>query len=144
MHKMGGMLYYGIPEYRLPKDILDKEVKLIEDLGVHMKNGIHVGKDVTFEEIRRSADATIVAIGAWKSAKIGCAGEDTEGVIGAIEFLRRDVQGIPYDIGENVAVVGGGNAAMDACRSAVRLGAKNVYVIYRRTRDEMPAADEEI
>ncbi len=144
MHKMGGMLYYGIPEYRLPKDILDKEVKLIEDLGVHMKNGIHVGKDVTFEEIRRSADATIVAIGAWKSAKIGCAGEDTAGVIGAIEFLRRDVQGIPYDIGENVAVVGGGNAAMDACRSAVRLGAKNVYVIYRRTRDEMPAADEEI
>ena len=144
MDKMGGMLRYGIPEYRLPKEILDAEVKLIEDLGVVMKNGVRIGEDMTFEEIRSSADATILAIGAWESAKIGCAGEDAEGVIGAIEFLRRNITGDPYDIGDNVAVVGGGNAAMDACRSAIRLGAKNVHIIYRRTRDEMPADDEEI
>lgn len=144
MDKMGGMLRYGIPEYRLPKKILDQEVKLIEDLGVVMKNGVRVGEDMTFEEIRSSADATIVAIGAWESAKIGCAGEDAEGVIGAIEFLRHNITGDPFDIGDNVAVVGGGNAAMDACRSAIRLGAKNVHIIYRRTRDEMPADDEEI
>ena len=144
MDKMGGMLRYGIPEYRLPKATLDAEVKLIEDLGVVMKNGMRVGENITFEEIRSNADATILAIGAWESAKIGCAGEDTEGVIGAIEFLRHNIMGDPIDIGDNVAVVGGGNAAMDACRSAVRLGAKNVHIIYRRTRDEMPADDEEI
>jgi len=144
MEHMGGMLRYGIPEYRLPKNIVDAEVKEIENLGVIMKNGVKVGKDISLDEIRKSADATIIAIGAWTSQKIGCDGEDTEGVIGGIEFLRANILGKPFDIGENVAIVGGGNTAMDACRSAVRLGAKNVYVIYRRTQSEMPADNEEI
>lgn len=144
MEHMGGMLRYGIPEYRLPKAVVDAEVREIEKLGVVMKNGVKVGVDITFEEIRKSADATIIAIGAWTSQKIGCDGEDTEGVIGGIEFLRANILGKPFDIGDSVAIVGGGNTAMDACRSAVRLGAKDVYVIYRRTMKEMPADDEEI
>lgn len=144
MEHMGGMLRYGIPEYRLPKAVLDAEIKEIEKLGVVMKNNVKIGENVTFEAIKESSDATLVSIGAWSSQKIGCKGEDTEGVFGAIDFLRNNILGQPYDIGENVAVVGGGNSAMDACRSAVRLGAKNVYIIYRRTQDEMPAEAEEI
>ncbi len=144
MEHMGGMLRYGIPEYRLPKAVVDAEVKEIEKLGVVMVNNVKIGKDISFEEIRESADATLVTIGAWSSQKIGCKGEEAEGVIGAIEFLRGNILGQPYDIGENVAIVGGGNSAMDACRSAVRLGAKKVFVIYRRTQDEMPAEPEEI
>ncbi|MBQ9815356.1 MAG: FAD-dependent oxidoreductase [Lachnospiraceae bacterium] len=144
MPQMGGMLRYGIPQYRLPKSVVDAEVEEIRALGVNMLNNVKVGKDITFEEIRKTHDATIIAIGAWTSSKVGCAGEDTEGVVGGIDFLRGIILGNPMDIGENVAIVGGGNTAMDACRSSVRLGAKKVYVIYRRTRNEMPADDEEI
>ena len=144
MPQMGGMLRYGIPQYRLPKSVVDREVEEIAATGVKLVNNVKVGKDITFDEIRKANDATILAIGAWTSSKVGCAGEDTEGVIGGIDFLRSVILGNPYDIGESVAVVGGGNTAMDACRTAVRLGAKKVYVIYRRTRNEMPADDEEI
>jgi formate dehydrogenase major subunit len=144
MPKMGGMLRYGIPEYRLPKKVLDREIQEIQDLGVALKNGVKIGKDITFEEIRKSADATVVAIGAWKSAGVGCPGEDQKGVLGGIDFLREVSLGNAPDIGKKVAVVGGGNTAMDACRSAVRLGAEEVYVVYRRTRNEMPAEDIEI
>ena len=144
MPQMGGMLRYGIPEYRLPKAVLDKEIKLIEDMGVTLKNNVNIGKDITFEEIQKDFDATLVAIGAWNSSKMRVQGEDLDGVWGGIDFLREVALGNRPEIGKNVAVCGGGNTAMDACRVAVRLGAENVYIIYRRTKDEMPADPQEI
>ena len=144
MPKMGGMLRYGIPEYRLPKKVLDREIQEIQELGVTLKTGVKIGRDISFEEIRKRADATVIAIGAWKSSGVGCPGEDQQGVLGGIDFLREVSLGNAPDIGKKVAVVGGGNTAMDACRPAVRLGAEEVYVVYRRTRNEMPAEDIEI
>ncbi len=144
MPEMGGMLRYGIPEYRLPKKVLEKEISAIENLGVLMKNNLSIGKDISFEEIRKNSDAVLIAIGAWSSSSIRCPGEKLEGVISGIEFLREVNCGKIPDIGKNVAVVGGGNTAMDACRTAVRCGAEKVYVIYRRTRAEAPAEDAEI
>ncbi len=144
MPEMGGMLRYGIPEYRLPKAVLAKEVAAIAKLGVEMKNNVKVGKDISFEEIKNGADAVLVTIGAWKGSSIGCEGENLEGVLSGIDFLREVNMGNRPEIGKNVAVVGGGNTAMDACRTAVRCGAENVYVIYRRTRAEAPAEDIEI
>ncbi|MBO5360226.1 MAG: FAD-dependent oxidoreductase [Clostridia bacterium] len=144
MPKMGGMLRYGIPQYRLPKEILDKEIKLIENLGIEMINNKTLGVDFTVESLRSESDAVVVAVGAWKSSPMRVAGEELNGVYGGIDFLRSVIEGKPYDIGKRVAVCGGGNTAMDACRTAVRLGADEVYVVYRRTRDEMPAEELEI
>ncbi len=144
MPEMGGMLRYGIPEYRLPKAVLAAEVASIAELGVEMKNNVKVGADVTLESLRADFDAVLVAVGAWKSTSIGCTGDKLEGVVGGIDVLREVNLGKRPDLGKNVAVVGGGNVAMDACRTAVRLGAENVYVIYRRTRAEAPAEDLEI
>lgn len=144
MPEMGGMLRYGIPEYRLPKAVLAKEVEAIAKLGVEMINNVKIGKDTTFEEIKSNSDAVLVTIGAWKGSSMRCKGEDLEGVLSGIDFLRDVNMGIIPEIGRNVAVVGGGNTAMDACRTAVRCGAENVYVIYRRTRAEAPAEDIEI
>ncbi len=144
MEKMGGMLRYGIPQYRLPKEVLDQEINIIEKTGVKMKNNVKLGKDFTIESLRKEYDAVIVAVGAWKSSSMRTPGEELEGVYGGIDFLRSVIKGAPYDIGERVAVCGGGNTAMDACRTAVRLGAKEVYIIYRRTRNEMPADALEI
>ncbi|MBO5411127.1 MAG: FAD-dependent oxidoreductase [Clostridia bacterium] len=144
MPEMGGMLRYGIPEYRLPKAVLAKEVELIENLGVEMKNNVRIGKDISFEAVRAESDAVLVTIGAWKGSGIGCEGDKLSGVLSGIDFLRDVNMGNIPEIGKNVAVVGGGNTAMDACRTAVRCGAENVYVIYRRTRAEAPAEDIEI
>ena len=144
MPEMGGMLRYGIPEYRLPKHILDEEISEIASLGVEMKNDYRIGERISFEEFRSRYDAVVVAIGAWKSMPIGCPGEELEGVLGGIDFLRRVAMGDQPEIGDKVAIVGGGNTAMDACRTAVRLGAEEVYVIYRRTEKEMPAEQLEI
>jgi len=144
MPEMGGMLRYGIPEYRLPKAVLAQEVAAIAALGVEMKNNVKVGTDVTLESLRSAFDAVLVAVGAWKSTGIGCEGDKLTGVMGGIDVLREVNLGGRPDLGKNVAVVGGGNVAMDACRTAVRLGAENVYVIYRRTRAEAPAEDLEI
>ncbi|MBQ5824065.1 MAG: FAD-dependent oxidoreductase [Clostridia bacterium] len=144
MPKMGGMLRYGIPQYRLPKELLDKEIKLIEALGVEMINNKTLGVDFTIESLKAESDAVVVAVGAWKSSPMRVAGETLDGVYGGIDFLRSVIEGNPLDIGRKVAVCGGGNTAMDACRTAVRLGAEEVYVIYRRTRDEMPAEELEI
>ena len=144
MPEMGGMLRYGIPEYRLPKAVLAAEVKQIEALGVEMKNNVKIGKDITLDALRAEYDAVLVAVGAWKSTGVGCEGDKLEGVLGGIDMLREVNLGGRPDLGKNVAVVGGGNVAMDACRTAVRLGAENVYVIYRRTRAEAPAEDLEI
>ncbi len=144
MPEMGGMLRYGIPEYRLPKAVLAKEVEAIAATGVVMKNNVRIGKDISFEEIKNSSDAVLVAVGAWKGSGVGCAGEELSGVLSGIDFLRDVNMGNRPDVGKAVAVVGGGNTAMDACRTAVRCGAENVYVIYRRTRAEAPAEDIEI
>lgn len=144
MEKMGGMLRYGIPQYRLPKEVLDAEISLIEKTGVKMVNNCRLGRDITLDEIRNDNDAVILAPGAWKSSPMRVKGEDADGVYGGIDFLRSVIKGSPVEIGERVAVCGGGNTAMDACRTAVRLGAKEVYVIYRRTEKEMPAEEIEI
>ncbi len=144
MPKMGGMLRYGIPEYRLPKAVLDAEIAEIASLGVKLENGVKLGKDISFEEYKAKFDATVVAVGAWQSSGVGCPGEELQGVLGGIDFLRAAAMKTESGMGKRVAVVGGGNTAMDACRTAVRLGAEKVYVIYRRTRAEMPAEDIEI
>lgn len=144
MPKMGGMLRYGIPEYRLPKSLLDEEIALIEEMGVEMKNNTKVGRDIAFDKIRNEYDAVYIALGAWKSAPMGMPGEELEGVLGGIDFLEKVVTNEEVKLGEKVAIVGGGNTAMDACRTSVRLGAKEVYDVYRRTRDEMPAEEIEI
>lgn len=144
MPNMGGMLRYGIPEYRLPKKLVDEEVKTIEKLGVKMFNNVKLGKDITIEDIKSKSDAVVLAVGAWKSSSMRVPGEENEGVFGGIDFLRNVILGNEVNIGEKVAVCGGGNTAMDACRTAVRLGAKEVYVVYRRTRNEMPADEIEI
>lgn len=144
MDKMGGMLRYGIPQYRLPKEVLDSEIALIEKLGVRMCNNVKFGKDITLDMLKSVNDAVILAPGAWKSMAMRVKGEDARGVYGGIDFLRSVIQGNPVEIGKKVAVCGGGNTAMDACRTAVRLGAEEVYVIYRRTEKEMPAEEIEI
>ena len=144
MPKAGGMLRYGIPEYRLPKAVLDEEIATIEMMGVEIITNTKIGVDIPFETVRADFDAVLLGIGAWVSTGVGCKGEDAEGVIGGIDFLRKVVRNEEIGMGEKVAIVGGGNTAMDACRTAVRLGAKEVYNIYRRTKDEMPADMVEI
>jgi formate dehydrogenase major subunit len=144
MPEMGGMLRYGIPEYRLPKAILKAETDAISALGVKFVNNFKIGRDADFEKFRADFDTVIVANGAWKSTAMRVKGEELKGVWGGIDFLRAVVTGQKPEIGERVAIVGGGNTAMDACRTAVRVGAKEVFVVYRRTRKEMPAEDVEI
>ncbi len=144
MPKMGGMLRYGIPEYRLPKKVLDSEISLIENMGVTLVNEVKIGKDITLEKLRKSNDAVVIAAGAWTSVTLGCPGENSDGVIGGIDFLREAAFGRFSCEGKRIAIVGGGNTAMDACRTAVRLGADKVYNIYRRTKAEMPAEKIEI
>lgn len=144
MPKLGGMLRYGIPEYRLPNEVLDEEIDLIERMGVELRPNTRVGQDLPFEAIRKKYDAVFIGIGAWVSTGVGCPGEDAQGVFGGIDFLRKVVRNEPVELGRKVAIVGGGNTAMDACRTAVRLGAEKVYNVYRRTKDEMPADEIEI
>ncbi|MCL2637860.1 MAG: FAD-dependent oxidoreductase, partial [Oscillospiraceae bacterium] len=136
MHEPGGMLRYGIPEYRLPKAILQKEIDAIVQAGVEIKSNARV----TLSDVQSEHDAVIIAVGAWVSSSMRCKGEEQNHVFGGIDFLREQ----PEIKGKTVAVVGGGNTAMDACRTAVRLGAERVYCIYRRTRAEMPAEEIEI
>lgn len=144
MPQMGGMLRYGIPEYRLPKSVVDQEIMIFEMMDIHMVNNVRLGKDITLDELRRDYDAVVIATGAWTSSPLGIKGMELEGVYGGIDFLRKVVLGEEVNIGERVAVVGGGNTAMDAVRTAVRLGAKEVYNVYRRTKQEMPAEEIEI
>lgn len=144
MEKMGGMLRYGIPQYRLPKEVLDKEIAIIKKLGVKMINGVKLGKDFTIASLKAQNDAVIVAVGAWKSSSMRTPGEELDGIYGGIDFLRAVALKQEINIGDKVVICGGGNTAMDACRTAVRLGAKEVYCVYRRTRNEMPAEDIEI
>lgn len=140
----GGMLRVGIPEYRLPKEILKKEVAYIQKLGVDIKTGVQVGKDVTLEEIRRDYDALFLGVGAHGGMRLGVEGEDLPGVLEGVEFLRAVNLGEKTKLGKKVAVVGGGNTAIDCARTAKRLGAGEVSIIYRRSRAEMPASAEEV
>lgn len=144
MPEFGGMLKYGIPLYRLPKEVLLSEVKLVEKMGVTLRPNIKVGQDVTLDFLRARHDAVYVAVGAWRSAMMDCPGTDLKGVYGGIEFLNKFAVNDPIHLGPRIAVIGGGNTAMDAARTSVRLGAEAVYAIYRRTKADMPAVDVEI
>ena len=144
MPQMGGMLRYGIPEYRLPKRILDAEISAIEKMGMNFINNIKIGKDLALGYLKNEYDAVVVSAGAWASTDLRCPGEELEGVIGGIDFLQKVALNETLHLGGSVAIVGGGNTAMDACRTAVRLGADKVYNIYRRTKNEMPAEEIEI
>ncbi|MDR0272389.1 MAG: FAD-dependent oxidoreductase, partial [Clostridiales bacterium] len=143
MPKMGGLLRYGIPEYRLPKAVLDEEIGVLVRMGIHFFNGVELGRDVTTHFLQSRYDVVIVATGAGVSKPIWCKGEDANGVFGGIDFLKAVASNAPPIIGKRVIVIGGSNTAMDAARTAIRLGAETI-VAYRRTRDEMPAEKDEI
>lgn len=148
MPKLGGMLRYGIPEYRLPKKVLDSEIDYIVSSGaIDVRTGKSMGRDFSLDDLtgKMGFDAVFLAIGAWGDRSLGVDGEKSEGVISGIAFLKDVADGKPMDFsGKKVAVVGGGNTAMDAARTAVRLGALEVSIVYRRSRDEMPACKSEI
>lgn len=141
----GGMLASAIPPYRLPRTVLQREIEMIESLGVQIKLNTQVGKDIAFDKIREDYDAVFLASGADKGWTLGIPGEDLGGIYDAITFLKDVNLGRnTIQVGENVVVVGGGNSAIDAARTAQRLGAKKVTIVYRRLKDDMPAAPEEI
>ncbi len=143
--KLGGMLRYGIPSYRLPKDKLQNDIDVILQTGVKVNYNITVGKDVTFEKLRKDYDALVIAIGASTDKKLGIEGEDSKGVVSAISFLKECGSGQGESLeGKEVCVIGGGNVSMDAVRTAVRKGAKKVSIVYRRRREDMTALREEI
>jgi formate dehydrogenase major subunit len=145
MPQLGGMLRYGIPEYRLPKKVLDWEIEGILGLGVEVKTGVRWGRDFTLDSLKREGfEAFFVAIGAWATRKLGVSGEELIGVIPGVDFLADVALGKSVTMGRRVAIIGGGNVAMDAARTGVRLGVEEITVIYRRSRDEMPASHEEI
>ncbi len=141
--KPGGMLRYGIPEYRLPRDVLDAEIQRILDLGVEFRCNRIIGKDVPFENLRQEYKAVFVGIGAHKGFKLGLPGEDVAGVFTGTEFLNRGNSGEPPALGDKVIVIGGGDTAIDAARVSKRLGA-DVTILYRRSRQEMPAITQEV
>ena len=141
----GGMLTLGIPSFRLDKDVVNAEIDVLRQMGVEFRCGVEVGKDITIQQLREQGyKGFFLAIGAQKSAPLGVKGDDLAGVFGGIDFLREVNLGSKPEIGAKVAVIGGGNVAMDVCRTAVRLSADEVYVIYRRSQDEMPADKEEV
>ena len=141
----GGMLTLGIPSFRLEKDVVNAEIEVLREMGVHFQCGVEIGKDLTIDQLREQGyKGFYLAIGAQKSAPIGVPGEDLSGVYGGVDFLRRVNLGKKPRIGKKCAVIGGGNVAMDVCRTAIRLGAKDTYIIYRRSQAEMPADAEEV
>lgn len=152
LHTPGGVLVYGIPEFRLPKAIVKHEIDSLCDLGVKIETNVVVGKTVTMEEIRNEFDAVFIGSGAGLPRFMNIKGEALKGVYSANEFLTRvnlmkaylDCSDTPVKKGKKVCVVGGGNVAMDAARSALRLGADEVYIVYRRSMAELPAREEEV
>lgn len=143
--QLGGMLRYGIPNYRLPKDRLDEDIQAILDTGVEVRYGLQIGVDLTLQQLREKYDAVLVSIGASTAKKLGLENEKAEGVLSAVHFLRDVGHGNAPDLtGQEVAIIGGGNVAMDAVRTAVRLGAKKVSIVYRRRIADMTALPEEI
>lgn len=142
---LGGMLTVGIPSYRLPRDIIEAEIEIIKNLGVQFKTGVEIGKDITVDQLRQEGHRAIfMAIGAHECKALGIEGEDLEGVYPGVDFLREVNLGNRISLGDRVAVIGGGNVAMDSVRTALRTGSANPFVIYRRSLEEMPANEEEI
>lgn len=145
MEKAGGMLRYGVPDYRLPPLVIDSELEQIQALGVELRTSKAWGKDFHLDDLRKKGfSAIVVAIGAWTGQAMGVEGEDREGVWSGIAMLERANKGEQLDLGKKVIVVGGGNTAIDCARTALRLGADEVSIAYRRSRAEMPANPEEI
>lgn len=143
--KLGGMLRYGIPDYRLPQDILDKDIQYILDSGVKARCNTVVGKDITLEDLKKQYDAVYISIGAHDDKKLGIEGEDSKNVVSAVSMLRSVGEGTYESLaGKRVVVVGGGNVAMDATRTALRLGASHVTCAYRRRIEDMTALPEEV
>ena len=143
--ELGGMLTLGIPSFRLDKAVVKAEIDILKELGVEFKTGVEVGKDVTLDALRAEGyKAFYLGIGASKGSAIGCKGEELAGVYTGIDFLRAVNLGEKPELGKHVAVIGGGNVAIDVARSAARLGAESVTVVYRRSEDEMPAAEDEV
>ena len=141
----GGMMAAGIPEYRLPRRVLNAEIDYIRALGVDIRTNTPIGKELTLDDLfRKGYKAVFIAVGAHRSQMLGIPGEDAEGVVHGVDFLRALNLGREVKVGERVGIIGGGNVAMDAARAAKRLGAKEVTILYRRSRDEMPASDEEV
>jgi NADPH-dependent glutamate synthase beta subunit-like oxidoreductase len=141
--KAGGMLRYGIPDYRLPPEILDGEIDRIISMGVDLKLNTAVGHDVAMDDLRKEYKAIFVGLGAHKGLRLGLEGEDSANVFAGTDFLHRVNAGEQVDVGDNVVVIGGGDTAIDAARVSLRLGAQ-ATILYRRTRKEMPAIEEEI
>jgi 2-oxoacid:acceptor oxidoreductase delta subunit (pyruvate/2-ketoisovalerate family) len=139
----GGMMRVGIPPYRLPREVLDREIARIETLGVEIQTGMRLGDNLNWDHLK-PYQAVFLAIGQHRSHTLGISGEDGPGVLAGLDFLRRVNLGQKVELGPRVAVIGGGNTAMDAARSALRLGAAQVAVLYRRSRQEMPAIAEEV
>ncbi|MGQ9681577.1 MAG: FAD-dependent oxidoreductase [Anaerolineae bacterium] len=145
MPMAGGLLAWGIPDYRLPKDVVRQEIAAIEALGVTIHTGVSVGRDLSLSELGLRYQAVFLATGAQRSRRLGIEGENLAGVMPAVEWLRQvNLQPKSVEVGRRVVVVGGGNAAIDAARCALRLGAEQVTVLYRRSRAEMPALAEEV
>jgi formate dehydrogenase major subunit len=143
--ELGGMLRYGIPEYRLPKAVLDKEIKSITDLCHGIRCNVRMGQDFTIDSLKSDGyEAIFLALGAQASQKMKVEGEELPGILSGIGFLRDMALGQKASLGQKVAVIGGGNTAIDAARTALRLGTSDVTIVYRRSRDEMPASNEEI
>lgn len=143
--KLGGMLRYGIPMYRLPDEYLDRDIDVILSLGAEVHLNTYIGKDITLDELKNKFDSVYISIGAHSDKKLGIPGEDARGVISAVELLRSVGEGCAPDFtGKNVIIVGGGNVAMDATRTSMRLGAKSVKCVYRRRIPDMTALPEEI
>ena len=143
--KLGGMLRYGIPNYRLPKDRLDDDIRAILKTGVQVKNGLKIGQDITIQQLRQEYDVVLITIGASTDKKLGLENEDADGILSAVQFLRNVGKNQIMDLtGKEVAVIGGGNVSMDAVRTAKRLGAKKVSIVYRRRVADMTALPGEI
>ncbi|MCX7774094.1 MAG: NAD(P)-binding protein, partial [Clostridia bacterium] len=140
----GGMMRYGIPEYRLPKETLDKEIDTMKNLGVKIMTGKSLGTHIRLEDLQKDFDAVYLAIGSWRATPMQIEGENLEGVWLGIQFLEQVTKGTPIKLGDDVIVIGGGNTAIDCARVALRKGAKSVKLIYRRTREEMPAEPYEV
>ncbi len=140
----GGMLNVGIPPYRLPREVVQEAIEEVKRLGVEIATETPVGRELNLESLRKKYDAVYIAAGAHKAEKLGIRGEDLQGVIHGVTFMRMVNLKENLKAGERVAVVGGGNTAMDAARSSLRLGAKEVFILYRRTREEMPVDSREL
>jgi len=145
MPEPGGMMRYGIPDFRLQKYVVANEIAYIQDLGVEIKTGVEFGKDVKLDTVRKEGyKAIFIAIGAQLSRDLEIPGEDLKGVLPAVELLRNVSLGETVDVDKRVAVIGGGNSAIDAARTSLRLRAEEVIILYRRSRNEMPALPEEV